>query len=70
MSRSFMHGKNLPRYTRNAYYYWAGCEPKSWRKIAKHTPQRAEARYCAYCVLHGNEDVLWPLDKKPWRYYW
>ena len=70
MSRSFTHGKNLSRYVRNAHRYWWSCEPKWWRKIAKHTPQRAKARYCAYCVLHGNEYVLWPLDKKPWEYYW
>ena len=70
MSRSFKHGKNISRYIRYAYYYWTGREPKWWRKLKKHAPQRAEARYCAYCVLRGNEDVLWPLDKKPWEYYW
>lgn len=36
----------------------------------KHQKRRAAVRQCVHRVLRGEEEVLWPLDKRPWVYYW
>ena len=74
MSRS-RHGK---RYYRQLgedhllYYTWWQKEPKWWRKLMKHRKRRAEWRRCDSRIKKGYdpEDMTYPLDKKPWEYYW
>jgi hypothetical protein len=38
--------------------------------MMKHKKRRQSCRQCAHAVMVGNEDVLWPLDRKPWIYYY
>ena len=51
---------------------WMQKEPKWWRREFKHKRRRAELRRkrdqlrCGY----DPEDMVWPLDSKPWIYYW
>ena len=59
MARTRGHTRNFNPYS----------EPKAWRKLMKHRKRRAEVRR----ALTGRKDwdnTVWPLDKKPWIYYW
>jgi len=41
----------------------------AWLK--KHKPRRCERRRAIFTALNGDaEAVTWPLDKKPWAYFW
>ena len=66
MSNSFKHGKYKKSRTDN----WLRNEPKEWRRYYKHKKRRASCKECEHQILIGNLDILWPLDKKPWIYYW
>lgn len=71
MSRSFRHGKQQKQKTYgDDHWGWYRREPKLWRHFHKHVPRRREESICQFHVLSGNPDILWPLDKKPWIYYW
>lgn len=48
--------------------WWLWSEPKWWRKLNKHRKRRAELKRCL-CADDWDAQV-WPLDKKPWKYYW
>lgn len=67
MSRTYHHGIN---WRKQRHDNWCSNEPKWWRKAFKHRPQRAATREAIGLVMKGNEDALFPLDKKPWIYYW
>lgn len=69
MSRTRHHGDKALQRKHGANWHWWRNEPKWWRKIAKHRPQRQAARQAQHEVMKGG-DPLWPLDKKPWEYYW
>ena len=47
-------------------------EPKWWRRLHKHRPRRRAVRAACWRVRAGldPEGLIWPLDKKPWIYYW
>ncbi len=45
-------------------------EPKKHRNMHKHRPRRRAVKQAIHKVERGEEDVLFPLDKKPWEYYW
>ena len=48
-------------------------EPKWWRKIYKHRKRRAEWKALREKIKTGHLDpdnTVYPLDKKPWIYYW
>jgi hypothetical protein len=51
---------------------WPWNEPKWWRKAYKHRPRRHDARLIAHSVVRGVDPdaTVWPLDVKPWIYYW
>ena len=69
MSRTLHHGfKAKDRIGKNDN--WSRNEPKEWRRTYKHKKRRAEAKRCRERVMQGDEDVVWPLDSKPWIYYW
>lgn len=70
MSHSFRHGDKQKEKRFGANWFWWKAEPKFWRKLRKHKPQRAKARQCEHDALEGKENITWPLDKKPWNYYW
>lgn len=70
MSRSWRHGERNKRKLYGDWYHWYTQEPKWWRKLMKHKKRRAAVRACRHQVMVGNLDVLWPLNVKPWIYYW
>lgn len=71
MSRSMRHGRQNKKKTYgDEHWGWYVSEPKLWRHFHKHVPRRMAERECEYAVIQNNPDILWPLDKKPWRYYW
>jgi hypothetical protein len=46
-------------------------EKKWWRKLMKHKKRRTSLRKALYKQLTNlEEDVIFPLDKKPWIFYW
>ena len=49
---------------------WWGHEPKWWRSMMKHRKRRASVRKACTQVMQGDQDASFPLDKKPWIYYW
>jgi len=71
MSRTYHHISSN-RITKNdwVYYHWHQSEPKFWRKLYKHKKRRASQRTALHHVMRGDLDTLFPLDKKPWIYYW
>ena len=66
MSRTRHHSKH----TRKRLDNWLGNEPKWWRNMTKHRRQRAWKRKALHDVMSGDEEALFPLDKRPWEYYW
>lgn len=51
---------------------WSYREPKWWRKLMKHRKRRASLSSSLARLKKGSdpEDMVWPLDSKPWIYYW
>lgn len=47
--------------------WWVWNEPKWWRKLMKHRKRRASLKIA---LRQDPDEALYPLDKKPWRYYW
>ena len=70
MSRTRHHGDKQKKRTFGDLWWWYKSEPKLWRKYQKHKKQRPATRQCISRVLRGEEEVFFPLDKKPWIYYW
>lgn len=74
MSRSRHFTKyTVPAGAHPKYFNWYAKEPKWWRKLKKHRLRRQAARKCTHIALRSidnGESVMWPLDKKPWIYYW
>lgn len=68
MSRTKHHNKKVrPKLC----YNWLSNEPKSWRHLNKHKKRRAEVRMLErLAVSVDTEELIWPLDVKPWVYYW
>ena len=61
MSRTY-HDQNKDRAMKQ--------EPKWWRKIKKHQRRRMSVKEAINKIKKGDDEVLFPLDKKPWIYYW
>lgn len=70
MSRTDHHGDKQKQKKFGDNWHWFKNEPKSWRKLYKHKKRRSAVRQCVYDVMAGSEEVFFPLDKKPWIYYW
>lgn len=70
MAHTWHHGRREKIKRFGESWWWWQSEPKRWRKMYKHTPRRAAVRQCVRRVLLGEEAITWPLDKKPWVYYW
>jgi len=69
MSRTYHHGyKAKDRIGKNDN--WCVNEPKEWRRYFKHKKRRAECRRLQHHVIRGEHELNWPLDSKPWIYYW
>ena len=71
MSRTYHHGDNNKYRLYGNAWHWYANEPKWWRNLMKHRPKRTEERdLLSKVMVDGEDDGIWPLDKKPWRYYW
>jgi hypothetical protein len=70
MSRTLTHGDKQKAKRLGNAWHWYSNEPKWWRRLQKHKKRRQAVKQCTHQVMTGNTDVLWPLDKKPWIYYW
>ena len=70
MSRTYHHGHRNKQKKFGDNWRWMWSEPKEWRKYKKHRVRRREVANKLNEVMRGNEDVIFPLDKKPWIYYW
>lgn len=55
----------------NKHYNWPKNEPKWWRKLYKHKKRRIKTKQLLNKQLKDvKEELVYPLDKKPWIYYW
>lgn len=70
MARPWRHGEKNKAKRYGEHWRWLSSEPKEWRKLQKHKKRRQAARACRHKCLRGETETLWPLDKKPWIYYW
>jgi len=70
MAHTWHHGRREKQKRFGDLWWWYRQEPKWWRKLMKHQKRRAAVRWCVFRVMRGEECVLWPLDKRPWVYYW
>ena len=60
--------ETAPRW--NQWWPWWKSEPKWWRHVFKHKKRRAELRRALHEAVNGDVDgTVFPLDKKPWRYF-
>jgi len=69
MSRTRHHGTVNKKREFGEDWHWMRQEPKAWRREYKHVPRRAELKRSIVKFKRG-EETVWPLDKKPWIYYW
>lgn len=69
MSRTYHHGRQQKRKRYGADWWWWRAAPKLWRHYHKHVPQREAARHCRHQVMRGDWEILWPLDRRPYIYY-
>lgn len=73
--RTTSSGNNTPRERKTPSWYryaWWGTWPR-WHDLVFHTrPRRARTRALENRVLHGADPdaLVWPLSKKPHKYYW
>ena len=70
MSRTRHHGDKRKAELLGGDWKWHNRDPKQWRHLHKHKPQRAKARKALHDVVSGEEGVEFPLDKKPRIYFW
>lgn len=71
MSRTNHHGNRKKEELFGKSWHWCSNEPKWWISLVKHRPKRQQERMCISSVeLDPEAEVTWPLDKKPWIYYW
>jgi len=72
MSRSYHHGHKNKMRLYGSSWQWYRSEPKEWRKIYKHRKRRAEWKRCAEKLRGGHDadSMVFPLNSKPWIYYW
>lgn len=69
MSRTHHHGERKKQSLFKDSYHWARNEPKQWRNMYKHRKRRAELKQ-VLTRYDEDSDNMFPLDKKPWVYYW
>lgn len=71
MSNTYHHGNKNKEKLFGDNWQWHKQEPKWWVKIHKHRKQRAKTRLAIHSVMRNKySGVEFPLDKKPWVYYW
>jgi len=70
MARTYHHGSRNKKVRFGDNWQWYRQEPKEWRRLYKHKKRRAKVRELSHRVMRGNYEQNWPLDSKPWIYYW
>jgi hypothetical protein len=68
VSRTRHHGSKLKAKLFGDHWNWMRVEPKDWRNVNKHRKRRAAVRRSLLSKDWDNQ--VFPLDKKPWVYYW
>jgi hypothetical protein len=70
VSRTRHHGDKAKERTHGDSWRWLGNYPGWWDTMMHHKPRRQAERSIKHKILRGDEETLWPLDKKPHIYYW
>jgi len=70
VSRTRHHGHNAKQRLYGDSWRWLGSYPGWWDTMFHHRPRRQKELLAKRRVLKGEEEILWPLDKKPHHYYW
>lgn len=73
MSRTWHHSKRYWKGKKARLWHnggWIISEPKQWRKLFKHRKRRAKTREAEQEAIASPETAQFPLDKKPWIYYY
>lgn len=69
MARTKHHGDKAKQRAFGENWNWLENEPRWWRKLMKHRPQRRREREALRQALHGGSPDF-PHDKKPREWYW
>lgn len=72
MSRTKHHSDKQKEQLFGNNWHWSRNEPKEWRRVFKHKRRRAELKHRIERIKNGcdPDDEVFPLDKKPWIYYY
>jgi len=70
VSRTKHHGDKAKEREFGSSWGWLGSYPNWWDTMFHHKPRRQRERQARHKVLRGDEDELWPLDKKPHKYFY
>ena len=72
MANTFHHGARGKKQLYGDLWHWCRNEPKWWRKAFKHKKRRAAWKKCEQKIRTGTDldDMVYPLDSRPWIYYW
>lgn len=72
MANTFHHGMKQQNELFGERWHWLWNEPKEWRRIYKHKKRRAELQRNIQRIVNGYDpdNEVFPLDKKPWIYYY
>ena len=72
MSRTKHHGDKKQEELFGDNWHWLKNEPKEWRRTFKHKRRRAELKHRIERIKNGSDPdgEVFPLDKKPWIYYY
>ena len=70
MSGTRHHGDKAKERTFKDKWRWCSQTPGWWNTLFHHRPKRREHGRLIHKVLRGEEELIWPLDKRPHKYYW
>ena len=70
MSRTYHHGDKAKQRAFKKHWRWLGSYPGWWDTLFHHRPRRQEERRLCRLAERGVDDGVWPLGRKPHKYYW
>lgn len=71
MARTYHHGdKQKERHLGLEDWRWSSNYPRWWDQMFHTRPRRQEERLLCRLAERDVEDGIWPLSKKPHKYYW
>jgi hypothetical protein len=68
MSRTNHHGDKKKEKLFGKDWNWIRNKPKTWRKIMKHKKRRVKLKQALF-NYDKDKNNIFPLDTKPWQYY-